>query len=135
MKKTYIRNKINKISVLVKHRKNNITEKEILTTQLAQQRCHNFVTKSWLTLSQRCGTVKNESCSDVGLLCCDNVTSIRCQDVATTLVQRHHNFMHLVFRPFYYGHFWFLYRHQNVKSYKSTYEYWIQYLASETHPS
>ena len=37
------------------------------TSQLAQRRCHNVVTTSWLALSQRCGTVENESCGNVGL--------------------------------------------------------------------
>ena len=30
-----------------------------VVTQLAQRRCDNVVTTSWLTLSQRCGTVEN----------------------------------------------------------------------------
>ena len=38
-------------------------------TQLAQRRCDNVVTTSWLTLSKRCGTVENESCRDVANFC------------------------------------------------------------------
>ena len=34
--------------------------------QLAQQRCNNIVRTSFLTLSQRCDMVENESCADVG---------------------------------------------------------------------
>ena len=62
-----------------------------IITQLAQRRCDNVVKTSWLTLSQRCGTVENESCGDVGLRRCDNVGERRCQDVAITLLQRRHN--------------------------------------------
>ena len=51
----------------------------------------NHVTTSLLTLSQRCGTVENESCADVGFRGCDNVALRRYQDVATTLLQRRHN--------------------------------------------
>ena len=61
---------------------------ESTQTQLAQRRCDNVVTTSLLTLSQRCGTVENESCADV--------------DVATTLLQRRHNIKHWISRPFYY---------------------------------
>ena len=43
-------------------------------TQLAQRRCDNVVTTSLLTLSQRCGTVENESCADVGFRHFDNAT-------------------------------------------------------------
>ena len=50
-----------------------------------------------LTLSQRCGTVENESCADVGFQRCDNVTLQRYQDVATTLLQRCHNISALDF--------------------------------------
>ena len=60
-------------------------------TQLAQRLCNNVVTTSWLTLSQRCGTVENESCGDVAVQ--------RCQDVATTLLQRRHNII------WFLGHF------------------------------
>ena len=62
-----------------------------IPSQLAQRRCDNVVTTSWLTLSQRCGTVEIESCGDVGLRRCDNVGERRCQDVAITLLQRRHN--------------------------------------------
>ena len=70
-------------------------------TQLAQWRCHNVVTTLLLTFS-RCDTVKNESCADVGFRRCDNVALRRYQDVATTLLQRHHNIKHWISRPFYY---------------------------------
>ena len=59
---------------------------ESTQTQLAQRRCDNVVTTSLLTLSQRCGTVENESCADVGFR--------RYQDVATMLLQRRHNIKH-----------------------------------------
>ena len=72
-------------------------------TQMPQQRFHNVVTTSWLTLSQHWGMVENESC--------DNVMS----DVATTLLQRYNNIKHLVSRPFYYRQFWFLSHHRNVR--------------------
>ena len=55
------------------------------------------------TLSQRCGTVENESCADVSFRRCDNVALQRFQDVVTTLLQRRHNIKHWVSRPFYYG--------------------------------
>ena len=58
-----------------------------VATQLAQRRCDNVVTTSWLTLSQRCGTVENESCDDVGLRRCDNVVLRRCHNVTTTSPQ------------------------------------------------
>ena len=45
-------------------------------SQLAQRRCDNVVTTSLLTLSQRCGTVKNVSCVDVGSRRCDNIPLI-----------------------------------------------------------
>ena len=70
--------------------------------QLALRRCDNVVTMSLLTLSQRCGTVENESCVDVGFRGCDNVALRRYQDVATTLLQRHHYIKHWISRPFYY---------------------------------
>ena len=60
-------------------------------TQLAQRRCHNVVTTSLLTLSQRCGKVENESCTDVSFRRSDNVALQRFQDVASTLLQRRHN--------------------------------------------
>ena len=53
------------------------------------------------TLWQRRDTVENESCDDVGLRRWDNVAVPRCQDVDTTLLQRHRNIKHLVSRPFY----------------------------------
>ena len=74
-------------------------------TQLAQRRCHNVVKTSLLTLSQRCGMVENESCTDVSFRRCDNVALQRCQDVASTLLQRRHNIKHWITRPFYYGLF------------------------------
>ena len=84
-------------------------------TQLAQWRRDNVVTTPWLTLSQRCGTIENQSCGDVGLRRCDNVTVWLCQDVATTLLWYCHNIKHLIFRPFYYGKFWFYFRHRKVR--------------------
>ena len=76
------------------------------SSQLAQRRCDNVVTTSLLTLSQRCGTVENESCADVSFRRCDNVALQRCQDVASTLLQRRHNIKHWIStRPFYYGLF------------------------------
>ena len=85
------------------------------SSQLGQRRCHNVIITSWLTLSQRCGTFENESCSDVGLRRCDNIAVWCSQDVATTLLQRRHNIKHLVSRPFHYGQFGFLFRHRNVR--------------------
>ena len=56
----------------------------LITAQPAQRPC-------------RCGTVENESCGDV---------SVRlCQDIATTLLQRHLNIKHWSYKPFYYGQF------------------------------
>ena len=46
---------------------------DLIGAQLAQRRFDNVVTTSLLTLSQRCDTVKNESCADVGFRRCDNV--------------------------------------------------------------
>ena len=60
---------------------------ESTQTQLAQRRCDNVVTTSLLTLSQRCGTVENESCADVGFQRCDNFALRRYQDVAETSPQ------------------------------------------------
>ena len=57
------------------------------TTKLAQGRCGNVVTTSLLTLSQRCGTVENESCFNVSFQRRDNVVVRRCQDVAKTSPQ------------------------------------------------
>ena len=79
--------------------------KPLVSSQLAQQRCDNVVTTLWLTLSQHCGTVENESCADVSFRRSDNVAVRRCQDVATTLLQRGHNIKHWISRPFYYGLF------------------------------
>ena len=50
-------------------------------TQLAQRRCDNVVTTSLLTLSQRCGSVENESCTNVG----PTTLPQRCYNVDTTL--------------------------------------------------
>ena len=70
-------------------------DKEMSTiTQLAQRRCDNVVTTSLLRLPQRCGTVENESCTDVSFRRCDNVALQRCQDVASKLLQRRHNIKH-----------------------------------------
>ena len=44
-----------------------------VSSQLAQSRCDNVVTTPLLTLSQRCGTVENESCDDVGFGRCNKV--------------------------------------------------------------
>ena len=47
----------------------------------------DVVTTLWLTLSQRCGKVENESCGDVSFRRCDNVAKTlpqRCYNVATT---------------------------------------------------
>ena len=87
-------------SVSVDHR--NI---QVLATQLAQRRCDNVVTTPLLTLSQRCGTVENESCADVSFRRCDNVAVQCCQDVATKLLRRRHNIKHWISRPFYCGLF------------------------------
>ena len=87
-----------------------------VSSQLAERRCDNVATTSLLTLSRRCGTVENESCTDVSFRRCDNVALQRYQDVASTLLQRHHSINHWIStRPFYYGLFWFLSLHQNVK--------------------
>ena len=83
--------------------------------QLAQRRCDNVVTKSWLTLSQRCGTVENKSCADVSFSRCDNFPLRGCQDVDIKLLQRRHNIKHWISRPSYYRLFWFLSHHQNVR--------------------
>ena len=66
-------------------------------------------------LSQRCGTVENESYGDVSLRRCDNVAVRCCQDVTTTLLQCRYNIKHLVSRPFYYRQFRFLFSHRNVR--------------------
>ena len=75
----------------------------------------DVVTTSLLTLSQRCGTVENESYTDVSFQRCDNVALQRCQDVASTLLQRRHNIKHWITSPFYYGLFCFLSLQRNVK--------------------
>ena len=46
--------------------------------QLAQRRCENDFTTSLLTLSQRCGMVENECCTNVSFQRCDNVALQRC---------------------------------------------------------
>ena len=80
-------------------------KQQYVYSQLAQRRCENVVTTSLLTFSQRSGMAKNESCTAVSLRHCDNVTHQRCQDVATTLLQRCHNIKYWIPRPFYYGLF------------------------------
>ena len=55
---------------------------------------------STATLSQRCGTIENKSCADVGFWCCDNVALRRYQDVTTTLLWRYHNIKQWISRPF-----------------------------------
>ena len=53
--------------------------------------------------SQRCDTVENESCADLGVQRSDNINALRrYQQVATTLLQRRHNIWHWISRPFYY---------------------------------
>ena len=54
-----------------------------VVTQLAQRRCDNVVTSSWLTLSQSCDKVENEICGDVSFLRCDNFVVQRCYNVST----------------------------------------------------
>ena len=77
---------------------------------------HSKVVKTpWLTLSQLCDKVENESCGNVALQRCDNVAVRHCQDAATTLLQRTYDIKHLDCRPFYYGQFWFLSQHWNVR--------------------
>ena len=93
----------------------------LLLFQLAWRRCDNLVTMSWLTLSQRCGTVENESYGNVGLQCCDKIAVRRFQEVATTLLPCPHNINHLVSRSFYYGQFCILSRHQKVRELQ---KYW-----------
>ena len=56
-------------------------------------------------LAQRCGTVENESCADIGFRRCDNVALRRCQDVATTLLQHRGSIKYCISRPFYYSDF------------------------------
>ena len=60
-------------------------------SQLAQWRCDNLAETSLMALPQRCGTVENESCAEVGFQLFDNVAFRRYQYVATTLLQRRHN--------------------------------------------
>ena len=93
----------------------NSQENACVKSQMAQRRCDNVVTTSLLTLSQRCGTVKNESCTDVSFWRCDSVALQPCQDVASTFLQRRHNIRLLITRPFYYGLFWCLSLHRNGK--------------------
>ena len=69
----------------------NYCHKKLYLTQLAQRGCDNVVTTSLLKLSQRCDTVKNESCAEVGFQRCDNVALERYQDVVTTLLHGRHN--------------------------------------------
>ena len=97
-------------------------------TQLAKQRCDNVVTTSWLTLSQRCGMVKNESCGNDGLRRCDIVAVQRCHKVAITTLSM-----------WFLGHFItdnsdFFPPLKRVKVTK-LHEYQIQFLTSETHAS
>ena len=54
----------------------------------------DVVTTPWFTLSQRCGIVENGNCADISFR--------RCQDVATTLLQRRHNIKHGISGPFSY---------------------------------
>ena len=93
----------------------NSQENACVKSRLAQRRFDNVETTLLLTLSERCGTVENESCTDVSSRRCYKVALQRCQDVASTLLQRRHNTKHLITRPFYYGLFWFLSLHRNVK--------------------
>ena len=94
---------------------------DVAASELTQRSCDNVDTTSLLTLSQRCGTVKNESCTDVSFRRCDNVALQRCQDVATTLLQRRHSIKHWISRSFYYGLFWFLSRHRNMRELQKCY--------------
>ena len=83
----------------------NSQENACIKSQLAQRRCDNVLTTLLLTLSQCCGMVEKESCTEVNFRRCDNVALQRCQDVASTLLQRRHNIKHLITRPFHYGLF------------------------------
>ena len=76
---------------------------------------HNDVVS---TLSQRGGTVKNESCTEAGFQRCDSVAIRRYQDGTITLLQRRHNIKHWICRPFYYRLFWFPFI-ETWESYKS----------------
>ena len=64
-----------------------VTSAKALSSQLAQWRCDNVVTTSWLTLSQHCGTVENESCGDVG----PDVVTVLLSNIVKTLPQRCYN--------------------------------------------
>ena len=88
-------------------------KQQYVYSQLAEPRWENIVTTSFLTFSQRPGMIENESCTDVSFRHCDNVTHQRCQDVATTLLQRCHNIKHSIPRPYYYGLFSFVYFHSS----------------------
>ena len=65
--------------------------------------------------------VKNESYADVGFRRCDNLALRRYQDVARTLLQRHHNIKHWISRPFYNRLFRFLSLHRNVRELQKCY--------------
>ena len=58
-------------------------------TQLVQPRCHNVVTTPLLTLSQRCGTVENESCTDVSFRRCDKI-ALQCFHNVATMSWQHY---------------------------------------------
>ena len=91
----------------------NFIKKEALAQMFSCEFCKNFKDivftenlPSWhndvvSTLSQRGGTVKNESCAEAGFRHCDNVALRRYQDVTITLLQRRHNIKHWICRPFY----------------------------------
>ena len=84
-------------------------------TQLAQRRYGNVVTTSLLTLSQRWGTVENDSYADVSIRRCHNVALRHCQETTTMLLQRPHNIKVWICRPFYYGLFYFLTLHREKR--------------------
>ena len=50
----------------------------------------------------------------------DVVTTLL-SDVATTLLQRRHSIKHCITRPFYYGLFWFISLHRNVRELQKRY--------------
>ena len=105
----------------------NFIKKEALAQMFSCEFCKNFKDifftenlPSWhndvvTTLSQRGGTVKNESCAEAGFRRCDNVALRRYQDVTITLLQRRHNIKHWICRTFYYRLFWFLSLHRKVR--------------------
>ena len=76
---------------------------DVVTTLLQRRcwRCHNVAARSKMTV--------------VSFWRCDNVALQRCQEVASTLLQRRHNIKHCITLPFYYGLFWFLSLHRNLK--------------------